>query len=328
MDSRSTTSSPDSSPNLVSAEDLEARLELVRAQVSDPVAGLYGPDSLVWEVNREAVIFVGSGRAALLQLAHPYVAEAIDQHSNTRADPFGRFYRTFRNVFAMVYGDLDSALASARAVHRVHTSIRGEISEDLGAFPAGHIYQANEPHALLWVHATLWETSVAVYEQIVRPLRPEEKERYYRETKLFGYLFGLDDDTLPATWLDFVRYNEEMWASECLTVGLSGREIGHFLFRPHRLGTGAAFRWLELMTTGLLPERLREAFGLPFGSREKRRFERSLRLLRRLHRWLPRRARFVPPYIAGLRRARGIKRRDLLGELLMRLWLGPGRSAG
>jgi ER-bound oxygenase mpaB/B'/Rubber oxygenase, catalytic domain len=37
---------------------------------------------------------------------------------------------------------------------------------------------------MLWVHATLVESSLAAYNRLVRPLSPEEEERYYREMAL------------------------------------------------------------------------------------------------------------------------------------------------
>ena len=40
--------------------------------------------------------------------------KAVEQHSATRTDPAGRFLRTFENVYPMIFGDLESALRSAR----------------------------------------------------------------------------------------------------------------------------------------------------------------------------------------------------------------------
>ena len=306
--------------DLCSLQDLERRLEDLRHTTPDPRAGIFGPGSLVWQINREALIFVASGRAALLQLAHPYVAEAIDQHSDTRDDPFGRFHRTFRNVFTMVYGDLDSALDSARHVYKVHSHIEGALSESLAGYPCGHRYHATEFASLLWVHSTLWESSIAIYELLVRKLSDEEKERYYQETCRFAYLFGLDEEHLPGSWIEFERYNQSMWQS--LEVGRAGKEIGQFLFRPHLPGAGPAFRWLEIMTAATLPENLREAFGLRLGPGRRFLFRNSVRCLHAVYRLLPKRLRFVPPYLEALRRCRGETGRDRVGELLMRLWLG------
>ncbi|MCB9574762.1 MAG: DUF2236 domain-containing protein [Kofleriaceae bacterium] len=93
-------------------------LARVRAAVADPRDGIHGPGSPAWQLQRESMVFLGGGRAALLQLAHPFVAYAIDQHSKTRGDVVGRFQRTFRNVFAMSFGTLDEATTAARRVHK------------------------------------------------------------------------------------------------------------------------------------------------------------------------------------------------------------------
>ena len=80
---------------MVVEKDLEAALDQVRADAAGPVPGVFGPASVTWQIDREAVIFLGAGRALLLQLAHPWVAAAIAEHSRTLADPIGRFHRTF-----------------------------------------------------------------------------------------------------------------------------------------------------------------------------------------------------------------------------------------
>src|SRR5262245_53810976 len=181
----------------VTGADLDRALGRLAAGVPDPRAGIFGPGSRVWTFNREAVIFLGGGRAALLQLAHPAVARAIADHSRTREDMLGRFLRTFEHVFALVYGDLESALDSARRLHAIHERIRGVMRETVGSVVAGAPYAANQPEALLWVHATLWETSVQVYELVVRPLTLVEKDAYWDETKRFAALFGIPDEPVP-----------------------------------------------------------------------------------------------------------------------------------
>jgi len=44
--------------------------------------GIFGAESVSWRINCESALFLGAGRAALLQLAHPWVAAALDQHSS------------------------------------------------------------------------------------------------------------------------------------------------------------------------------------------------------------------------------------------------------
>src|ERR1022692_2269401 len=113
--------------NTVTRGDLESLLASVEQRVANPRAGIFGRGSISWKINRESALFLGAGRAALLQLAHPWVAAALDQHSNLRNDPLGRFHNTFRVVFTMVFGTLDQALAASRALYQMHTRIRGEL---------------------------------------------------------------------------------------------------------------------------------------------------------------------------------------------------------
>ena len=309
---------------LVSRADLEEHLARVKSLAGDPRAGIFGPDSAVWAVNRESLVFLGAGRAALLQLAHPFVAFGVDRHSKTRTDPLGRFQRTFAQVFGMVFGDLASAFRAARSVHAIHGRIGGEIPEAAGPFAAGSRYEANEPEALLWVHATLWDTSILCWEAMRGPLPDDTKARYYEETKRFAYLFGIPDEVLPPGWPEFRAYVERTLEGGTLAVAPCAAEMAHFLFRPLVPGTGPLLRWYARFTAGLLPERLARDFGLPASNAEQR--ERDLRRMRRLFARLPERLRFLPAYVAARRRLEGRTDRDLVGEALSRLLVGRARG--
>jgi uncharacterized protein (DUF2236 family) len=105
----------------VSREDIAQLWATVADRTSDSRSGIFGPSSIGWKVNRESAVFLGAGRAALLQLAHPWVAAALDQHSNLRADPLGRFHNTFRVVFTMIFGTLEQALATSRYLSPTYT---------------------------------------------------------------------------------------------------------------------------------------------------------------------------------------------------------------
>lgn len=299
----------------VSREQLEAQLERIASRVRDPRHGLFGPGSLVWTVNREQMMFLAGGRAALLQEAHPFVAYGVDQHSATRTDPQGRFRRTFKHVHAMVFGDLDSAFTAARRVHAIHCRVRGTLDRKLGAHAAGAPYEANAEHALLWVHATLWESSVDVFERIFRPLSLAEKREYYQQTKLFAYLFGISDDTLPPTWEDFLTYNRRMWASDQLAVDRVGHDLVRFLFTPPTPALSGVMRWYRLVTAGLLPPPVRALYGLPWTARDGRVLDASLAALRAAIRATPRRYRYSRAYRRARRRV-GQPLRPTLAERL------------
>jgi uncharacterized protein (DUF2236 family) len=127
----------------VSAESLECELGVVRAAVASPLAGVFGPGSVTWQVNRESALFLGAGRALLLQLAHPWIAAAVAQHSDAVTNPVGRFHRTFSVVFTMVFGTLDQSLSAARGLHRRHAAISGRLPAPAGPFAANEPYHAN-----------------------------------------------------------------------------------------------------------------------------------------------------------------------------------------
>lgn len=300
----------------VTPADLEAHLEKIIADCKNPEAGLYGPNTKIWEVNKEAMIFLGAGRAALLQTAHPFVAHAVDQHSQTKTNPAGRFQRTFANVFAMVFGDLNSALTSAKRVHRIHDMITGKITERVGAFDEGSPYEANDEDALFWVHATLWDTSVLIYELLFRDLSDLEKETYYQETKKFAYLFGVPDERMPTSWDNFMAYNERMWESDTLAVGAPAAELRKFLLSPAAPWQKPIMDWYKIMTAGLLPPRIRHLYRFEFGRLEKRIFDLSIQAMRLGIRIVPGQVRYFPAYKDARRRLKGIEGRDRIGAFM------------
>src|SRR3982074_1571220 len=122
---------------LLSEDDFESSLDTVCEAAAGSIEGVFGPASLTWRIDREAAVFLGAGRALLLQLAHPWVAAAIAEHSRPFAAPIGRFHRTFNTTFTMVFGTLDQALAAARRLHRRHAAVKGILPWAAGRFAAG-----------------------------------------------------------------------------------------------------------------------------------------------------------------------------------------------
>ena len=210
----------------IAAIDLERGLDAVRSKAAGPAEGVFGPGSTIWQVDREALVFLGAGRALLLQLAHPWVATAIAEHSTALSDPIGRFHRTFEIVFTLVFGSLEQALATSRRLHRRHAAVSGHLPETLGPYAQGSPYLANEVSALMWVHATLVETALTAHDLVLEPLGAEPRARYYADCQLLGVLFGIPLDAQPPDWPAFARYFKAMAVSEELAVGPAAREIG------------------------------------------------------------------------------------------------------
>ncbi|MCA9514166.1 MAG: DUF2236 domain-containing protein [Myxococcales bacterium] len=270
----------------------------------------------MWRVSREAISFLGGGRATLLQLAHPVVAQGVAHHSRTQDDLAGRFQRTFAHVFALVFGERDAALASARRLHAIHTRVSGVHDETAGPFAAGTPYAANDRDALRWVWATLTESSAMLYEACVAPLDAAARRTYYDDARRFAGLFGLGPDDLPESWPAFVAYFSDMLASDELTVGARARELCGFLLTPPRPTLAPAWGWYAVMTAGLLPARLRDAYGFRWGRRDRALFTSTMATAQATYRHLPSRARHLPAYVEAARRVAGDEaRRDWLGRL-------------
>ena len=173
----------------------------------DAREGFFGPGSVSWRVNRESAVFLGAGRAALLQIAHPWVAAALHEHSNLLNDALARFHATFRVVYTMVFGTRGQALAASRQLHARHVSVRGVLPGSAGqAWPRGGQYRANQMDALLWVYATLVDSALHAYECVLPVLTEAEREGYYRESRRTAALFGIGGEALPTDWRAFQAY--------------------------------------------------------------------------------------------------------------------------
>lgn len=307
----------------VSVSQLASLTAALRNSTRDPLAGLFGPQSISWRVNRESALFLGAGRASLLQLAHPWVAAALDQHSNLRSDPLARFHHTFRIVFAMVFGSLDQALAASRYLHRLHSTIRGQLPQSVGEWPQGSPYRANELHALIWVFATLVDSAVVAHDAALAPLTPLERQAYYQECKLLAALFGIPAENLPLDWTAFQNYMRQMVDSPRLGVDPLALELAQRVL--HGAGSWIPVpAWYRALTALWLPAGLREPFALPFHPAQNDAANRALRQIRRIYPHLPAPVRFVGPYREAHARIAGRPPGPLI-KVSNRFWTGNSR---
>ena len=230
----------------------------------EPAAGrsLFGPGSMTWHVNREAVLLLGGGRALLMQVAHPLVAAGVAAYSDFRKDPLGRLRRTLDLTLTITFADAEHAIRAVRTIERVHTRVRGRLDEDVGPFARGTLYTANDPALLFWVHATLVDTALVAYERYVGRLGARGRARYYEESTIAARLMGVPEHLIPARYADFQRYMSGMLRGPLLAVGPLAREIAASVLRPPlpRI-TQPAFWLTAALTIRLLPPVLRRRYG-------------------------------------------------------------------
>ena len=216
---------------------------------------LFGPDSMMWRINREAVLLFGGRGALLMQLAHPLVAAGVADHSDFPNGAIARLRRTLDTMLAIVFGDRAAAAETADRVNRMHRSVTGTA-------PDGRPYSARDPKLMLWVHSTLVDSSIRVYEAAVETLASEELARYYDETKVIASLFGIPDEIVPPTLEELRAWMEEMISSGEVTVTPLAREVAAGVLRPVRVVPTRVAQASAFITVSLLPEPIREGYGL------------------------------------------------------------------
>jgi uncharacterized protein (DUF2236 family) len=234
--------------------------------VSD--AGLFGPRSVTWRINGETAMMLGGGRALILQVAHPLIGAGVDRYSRYKADRWRRLTHTLDTMGQILFGDTETALEAARRMRLAHERIQGMVAEGRAA---GQAYQASDPSLILWVWATLVDTSIAVYDRYVASLSTDEIETYYEEQKRFAHVCGVPESVCPATYAAFGRYWSEI-TSRTLEATPAAREIVRLVLNPLDLPRVAAplLQLVSVSTAGLLPVRLRDELDIGWGPRHER----------------------------------------------------------
>jgi uncharacterized protein (DUF2236 family) len=245
-------------------------------------------------------------RALLIGALEPltYTGTMLSTRASDR--PFKRLARTAKiqeTVFLGTRAEADEALA---AVHRLHETISGELSEAAGPHPAGTAYSAFDPELMLWTLAVIADSGRAMYETMVRPLTDDEREALWQDYVLFGELFRLPRREVPSTHREFEAWFEGKLASPDLQATEHALEMAPLVafeqpVPPMARGNLAVQNHI---IKGTLPPRVREIFGI----RWSRAHESSFRAIAAAHR----RARRAFPY--SVRRGRNDYFFDLVSD--------------
>jgi uncharacterized protein (DUF2236 family) len=227
--------------------------------------GYFGPSSALWQLNREAVLGLGLGRAVLMQLAHPWVAQAIADHSPAVGQPLDRLLATATAAELLVFGSRAQADRASAQIRQVHAHVSGVLAEDVGRWPRGTRYRADDPAALLWVLVTIVETALVLYETTFDRLQDALVARYLSEAAELGSMVGLPRASMPRTRDDLTGYLSTVLSDGTIAVGTVARSLARALVRP-RLPAGTdrffhVYAWLTaVMAEALLPQRLRDEY--------------------------------------------------------------------
>jgi len=228
--------------------------------VSDP--GLFGPDSVTWRVQSEPVMWVAGLRALLLQAVHPAAMAGVIDHSDFRADPWGRLRRTADYVGTVAFGSTDEVEAAGARVRGVHAKIRGIDAR------TGRTYSARDPHLLRWVHCCEVESFLTVYQRSGGGLSPAEVDAFYAEQTRAAAVVGIAPSTVPASAAEMASYFRRM-RPELVADTRALRAARYVLLPPMpgrmQLTTPARPAWFAVagLAGALLPRWARRLYRLP-----------------------------------------------------------------
>jgi len=155
--------------------------------------GYFGPQSMMWKVNKEITVLFGGARALLMHAAHPLIAAGARQTSFYQRDPWKRLIRTLSLQNSVTFGTKEEADESAHRINKLHEVIKGE-DEITGGY-----YDALDHEQLLWVHACLQISSIYFYEKTVKKLTEKEKNQYHEENSIAAEMVLVDRKIIPKT---------------------------------------------------------------------------------------------------------------------------------
>jgi uncharacterized protein (DUF2236 family) len=167
-----------------------------------PPARPLGPGAVAWYAASDFRFLLLAIRTLVLQVAHPMVGAAVEQHSVYKTNPYARLWRTVTSVIRQVFGGYRTAEEGQRLL-RLHDGIKGVDDQ-------GRRYSARNPKAYVWVHATMFDAWRLFLRECGPGLDADQELQLFDEWRRVGLLIGCEDRLLPASVEEFNRYFDEM----------------------------------------------------------------------------------------------------------------------
>ena len=214
----------------------------------------FATDRPIHRVHADPAMFIGGIRAILLQSLHPLAMAGVAQHSDYRADPWGRLQRTASFLAATTFGTEDHAERAVAMVRRVHERV-------VGSAPDGRPYAANDPHLLAWVHLAEVDSFLAAHRAYGRdPLGAEQQDAYIADMAVIASRLGV---VAPPTDTTELRRQLKAFEPELATTA-EARDAARFLLTPPLpLAARAPYALLYGAAVASLPWWARLALWLP-----------------------------------------------------------------
>jgi len=256
---------------------------------ADP--GYFGPDSMMWKVNKEITVLFGGARALLMHAAHPLIAAGARQTSFYQRDPWKRLIRTLSLQNSVTFGTVIEANESATRINKLHEVIKGKDQI------TGGYYDALNNEQLLWVHACLQLSSIYFYEKTVKKLTDEEKNKYHIENMLSAKLVLIDTDNMPKTHEDLKNWviNKSKENKYLLLTDVAKDVQGIIAGGPVPKHIKPIWPFISFTAFNTLPQEFKDVYGIKTTKINDVILKFNLLLLKITRPFLPPFFRLIPP---------------------------------
>ena len=256
---------------------------------ADP--GYFGPNSMMWKVNKEITVLFGGARALLMHAAHPLIAAGARQTSFYQRDPWKRLIRTLSLQNSVTFGTIEEADDSATRINRLHEVIKGNDSV------TGGYYDALDHEQLLWVHACLQISSIYFFEKTVRKLTTDEKNQYHVENMLSAKLVLIDIDNMPKTHEELKNWvTEKSKSNDYLQLTDVAKDVQAIIAGgPVPKHIKPIWPFISFTAFNTLPEEFKNIYGVKSTKLKKLILGFNLSLLKFTRPFLPPFFRLIPP---------------------------------
>ncbi len=244
--------------------------------------GLYGPDSVIWQVHGDfSSMLCGGISALLMQMLHPQALAGVWDHSTFREDMSGRLRRTSQFIAVTTFGNTADAHTLIERVKRIHLRVTGVDGQ-------GNPYAASDPALLTWVHVAETSRFLAAHLRYKNPqLSREDQDRYYAEAAVVAEVLGAKQ--VPKTVQEVEAYLTAMRPqlrcderTRAVLAVLLTMPAPSWQARP-------AMRTMMMAGIELLPEWTQQQFGFRFSGWRRALIRQRMKWLASGLRWCVRR---------------------------------------
>ena len=253
--------------------------------------GYFGPNSIMWKVNKEITVLFGGARALLMHAAHPLIAAGARQTSFYQRDPWKRLIRTLSLQNSVTFGTKEEADESADRINRLHEVIKGEDKV------TGGYYDALDHEQLLWVHACLQISSIYFYEKTVKKLSTEEKNQYHIENMVAAKLVLVNTSKMPKTHEELKNWViKKSSEKEYLVITDVAEDVRDIIKGgPVPVHIKPIWPFIAFTAFNTLPKEFKELYGINETKLKRILLNFNLLLLKTIRPFLPPFFRLIPP---------------------------------